>query len=274
MDVNRLIEIFNKFLEATFKTARERKLTSYYREMRKGVAEAFREQGKIVMAEMPSLKKHFGEANVPGGDDIDRILEQAFAATLEILSAPINKGIRDSLEAGGLESVTSFGLELSFNLDHPAATEYLNKHGAEMVSQINETTRSTIKKIVTDGIAQGKSYDNMAEEIQERFETFAEGRPQHHIDSRAHHVAITETGNAFEHGNNLGAQQLKEMGVQMEKKWVTVGDNKVSDGCATNEAEGWIDIDANHNSGDQHPLRFPGCRCHEQYRRKPQDAEE
>ena len=47
------------------------------------------------------------------------------------------------------------------------------------------------------------------------------------------------------------------------KAWITVGDGKVTDECQENEAEGWIGIDEDFPSGDQHPPRTdnPNCRC-------------
>jgi predicted ABC-type ATPase len=54
----------------------------------------------------------------------------------------------------------------------------------------------------------------------------------------------------------------------MEKKWSTTGDNRVSELCLVNEDESWIGINQPHASGHMMPLRFPGCRCAELYRRK------
>jgi len=46
------------------------------------------------------------------------------------------------------------------------------------------------------------------------------------------------------------------------KMWVDVGDERVSDGCASNSGEGPILINNAFGSGDRYPPRFPGCRCH------------
>jgi hypothetical protein len=54
----------------------------------------------------------------------------------------------------------------------------------------------------------------------------------------------------------------------MEKRWLTVGDDRVSDGCKDNQRAGWIALNDAFPSGDDRPLRFPGCRCVVQYRRK------
>lgn len=62
-------------------------------------------------------------------------------------------------------------------------------------------------------------------------------------------------------------KDMASLGLAMEKSWLTVGDNRVSDGCAENEGAGWIPLDEPFPSGDQAPLRFPGCRCTALYRR-------
>ena len=66
----------------------------------------------------------------------------------------------------------------------------------------------------------------------------------------------------------MPAQDLADHGIEMEKQWSSMKDDKVSDGCNANELDGWIPISQPHSSGDMHPLRFPGCRCDELYRRK------
>jgi hypothetical protein len=94
------------------------------------------------------------------------------------------------------------------------------------------------------------------------------GMPQQHIDSRAHLVAVTETGNAYAEGQLEVAQELAAAGIEMEKAWITVGDDRVTEGCRENEAAGWIGLDDPFPSGHQRPLRFPGCRCDLLTRRK------
>ena len=62
-----------------------------------------------------------------------------------------------------------------------------------------------------------------------------------------------------------------DAGLDVEKHWSTMGDDKVSDECLLNEQDGedgWIPLEQAHTSGHMHPLRFPGCRCDELYRVK------
>jgi hypothetical protein len=154
---------------------------------------------------------------------------------------------------------------------------YLEAHGAELVKQINETTREHLRHVVNHALDNGWSYKKTALAIQKRFAgyydpgswwNFDAPRPQGHISSRAHLIAVTEAGNAYEVGNFIVTQDLADSGIKTEKRWSTIGDNRVSEGCRENEAEGWIPSEQNHVSGHAHPLRFPGCRCDEMYRVK------
>ena len=47
----------------------------------------------------------------------------------------------------------------------------------------------------------------------------------------------------------------------MLKRWMNMGDDRVSDGCIENGNAGWIDNKEAFPSGHQFPPRFPGCRC-------------
>jgi len=116
---------------------------------------------------------------------------------------------------------------------------------------------------------QGWSYNKTARILSDRYEQFAIGKPQLHIESRAHLIAITESGNAYEEGRLQTAKWMQAQGLDMEHFWLNVGDDRVSDGCLANTAAGWIPLDQPFPSGHMRPLRFPGCRCRSLNRRKP-----
>lgn len=161
----------------------------------------------------------------------------------------------------------NIGLGIAFDLRNPRAVAYLRDKGAALVTQINETTRAEMRDLIVNMIEERASYDQIAREISRRWAEMAIPKPQGHIDSRAHLIAVTEVGNAYEAGNLAAVQDMASLGLAMEKSWLTVGDDRVSDGCAENEGAGWIPLDEPFPSGDQAPLRFPGCRCTALYRR-------
>lgn len=170
-------------------------------------------------------------------------------------------GLFGALAGGAEMPPVAVVLGIQFGLRNPRAVEYISRVGAALVTKIDETTRDYIRTVVTRGVREGQSYNEMAKAITERYRQFAVGLPQKHIDSRAHLVAVTEVGQAYSHGNYLVGEGLRDHGLKMEKAWSTMGDDRVSDGCRENEAAGWIPFDDAFPSGHLRPLRFPGCRC-------------
>lgn len=147
------------------------------------------------------------------------------------------------------------------SLPNLRAQEYAKKHAAEAVTQINDTTRKEIARIVSDGVKSGSSYNDIAKAIKDKFKEFAVPMPQKHVSNRAVLVAVTELANAYCEGNAQVGNYLQDNGVKMMKAWQTLEDDRVSDGCKENERVGWIPINKEFPSGHMHPPRFPGCRC-------------
>lgn len=147
------------------------------------------------------------------------------------------------------------------SLPNLRAQEYAKKHAAEAVTQINDTTRKEIARIVSNGVKSGASYNDIAKAIKDKFEEFAVPMSQKHVSNRAVLVAVTELANAYCEGNAQVGNYLQDNGVKMMKAWQTLEDDRVSDGCKENERVGWIPINKEFPSGHMHPPRFPGCRC-------------
>lgn len=85
--------------------------------------------------------------------------------------------------------------------------------------------------------------------------------------NRARLIAETEIGNAYVQGTKSAVRIIStETGQSIKKKWSTVGDGRVTQGCKHNQAQGWEDIDYEYENIDgagiqNDPPRFPGCRC-------------
>jgi len=69
------------------------------------------------------------------------------------------------------------------------------------------------------------------------------------------------TADASEERALKQAQRLQSAGLPMLKSWLTVGDDRVCELCAGNEAVGWIPVDDAFPSGHMHPLAHNCCRC-------------
>ena len=271
--MDKLLDALDRFIEATRRVSKQRALAPLEAQCTKALQKAFRRQGRAMARRLETLRDKWPiqEADMPAGwDDWESLFDQAADETLDDFLAPIQKAAKAALTVGAERAIAEIrlGLELSFSLKNPRAVAYLKAHGAELVAGVNETTKAEIRTLLARATDRGWSYNRLAEALIDRYEEFAVGRPQEHIDSRAHLVAVTETGQAYAEGNWIVAQDLRAGGLEMEKHWSTMRDDRVSDGCRANEAQGWIPADQPHLSGHMHPLRFPGCRCDELYRRK------
>lgn len=272
-----LINALDLLLEASRKMIRDEALRPIERHMEKSIASAFRVQSRAFLKRFAAL-----QPRLPGiltDDDWLRYLDAAMLETRDLfvqaekqaVTKAITAGIKVAAsetglpagltEAAPLEPDIATLLGIRFNLKNSRAVAYIDDVGAALVSNVDETTRSYIRQVISEGVANGDSYNAMAKSIIARYSEFAVGKPQLHIDSRAHGIAVTEAGNAYSHGNYMIGQGLKDAGLNMEKSWDTFKDNRVSDECAANEAAGWIPFDDAFPSGDMRPLAHPYCRC-------------
>jgi len=281
---NDLRDLTHALLEAVSRGAQRAKAERLIHPLEIAMRKAFREQGSLTVRKFRQVKRFFAEGEDPWkqyGARLDAKFSEAvppseweaiWAAvmleTVKLFTAPIDTAVAKALEHGGMAMLAELGMGVKFDLKNPRVVEYLKNYGANLVKGINETTRDYLQTLITQATEEGWSYKRTAEAMIERFEEFAVGKPQAHIDSRAHLIAVTETGNAYEEGNMIVARDLQDAGLTMEKSWSTVGDDKVSAGCRENEAVGWIPLDDAFPSGHQQPLRFPGCRCEARYQRK------
>ena len=274
-----LLGSLDRFLEAAARVSKLRALRPVERGLTRAMQRAFLAQRKGFMRRFGYLRRYF-EAEITEAiteRDWQAAFDEAMGETEGAFTGAITAAARKAMRAGARKAITDIGMRLSFTLRNPRAVAYLQAIGAARVTAINETTRQYLRTVIANGVAEGWSYDRMASAIIERYKEFAVGRPQQHIDSRAHLIAVTEAGEAYEHANYIVGQDLRDAGIEMEKHWSTMGDNRVSDGCLENEADGddgWVPFDYVYQGGGtpcQRPLRFPGCRCDLMVRRKGTD---
>ncbi len=262
--LDELHEAVTHYLREAGRAQRSRDVAPVLKKLETKMRSAFRAQGKDFRKRFKALKDSWpvlSEASEPGGPDWEPLFDVSAQGTIQLFRVPIDEAVEAALVAGGAQALGSLKAGISFDLANPRAIRYLQDHGAEMVTKINETTRSRIQTIITRAAKEGWSYDKTARAISNRYAEFAVGQPQLHIESRAHLVAVTETGNAYCEGNLEAGRQMADAGLEMEKYWITAGDDRVDDTCAANEAQGWIPIDETFDSGNDRPLAHPACRC-------------
>jgi hypothetical protein len=263
-----------RLIEAMTVLRKERLLARHVRTAEKALAKAFTAQGADFLRRLAAHKAAFAVAESlreGTAEEFDPapLFTQAELATLALFEEPIGKLADAALMAGVRVALAELAADISFDLEHPRAVAFLKGRAAERVTMINGTTRDGLRTLLTQAMEEGWSYGKTAKEIKGRFDGFAGKKPQAHIQSRAHLVAVTEAGEAYEEAGLQVGKELAGMGLEMEHLWLTVGDSRVSDGCLGNQAAGWIPLSQAFPSGHMRPLRFPGCRCTALTRRKP-----
>jgi hypothetical protein len=133
------------------------------------------------------------------------------------------------------------------------AEEWARTRGAEQIVNITNTTRDRVREVVGNALRDGQSVGSIVKEI----------KVLDALDpAKARVIARTETATALGQGAK-GAAIAQE---RDEKRWVTQGDDDVSDDCLLNENEGWIQIGDNFQSGVETIPQHPNCRCNVRYR--------
>ncbi len=265
-----LLEVIMRFVALAKVAQRDRALKPIERRLAGQMAKAFVAHRDAFMREFervgPSL---FAEA-APAPAPIEGALSRAYQSTLNQFIGPIEEAAAAAIEAAARHRVAEFTVDFAFDLQNPRAIQAIKDRGALAVTEIDETTRTEISRIITRGMEEGYDYQKVARQLVAKYEEFGVRIPAgKHIRNRAELIAINEAAEAYETGNRLVIDEMAAVGLEMEKHWSSVGDAKVSDGCRKNEDAGWIPVDQAFPSGHQHAPRFPGCRCAILYRRRP-----
>ena len=253
-----LIAVLDTFLEAAADAGKERRNRHIERQLERDLSAAFLTQGRRFVRAFGVTKYLFQESISPS--DWLSIFINVSAGTIRLFADPLERAAAAAMLNGAGAFIAEMGAALSFDLANPRAVAYLEQYGADLVKRIDETTRDNLQAIISQGASEGWSHSKISQAIIAKYSDFAVGRPQAHIRSRAHLIAVTEVGNAYEQGADIVARDLQGRGVQLEKKWAGPRDDRTSNDCLGNMDEGWIDFDTAFSSGKHRPLNHPGCR--------------
>jgi len=270
------------FLEATaeyqrLKAFRQGEITmiSLEESMAKDVARFFRHQGSVLLEYLP---EEFDEQDFSRAWDRtqletylefrDLLLKHKRRAAYTCLRALENELSVPLEEAAKPRTI---GTKISFDDFDEEAYKHIEQYAGARISQIDDTTKKDIREIIAkgfkgelqpDGTTKYKTHQQIAKDIKDKFKEFGDPvKGPSHIRNRAHLVAVTELREAGETSKQLARNRMEERGWQMLKRWMNMGDDRVSDGCIENGNAGWIDNREAFPSGHQFPPRFPGCRC-------------
>jgi SPP1 gp7 family putative phage head morphogenesis protein len=146
-------------------------------------------------------------------------------------------------------------LTMRFDATNQRVIDWADRHAAELIDGISETTRDAINNAVAEALEQGSIKDLYAEILD------AVGNEQ-----RAELIARTEVMTAANEGQREGWRQAVDEGVLPETTtvaWIATGDEGVCPLCEALDGQ-TRDIDGEYpdDGGDGPPLH-PRCRCTE-----------
>ncbi len=202
--------------------------------------------------------------------EVERILRDLEMGSWVILAGDVEHSLAEIAKDGAAGAAVEMNIDTNANRDvlnivNKEALDYAEHRSAGMVGmrrladgrlvpnpdakwQITESTREMMRPIILQSINEGWTNDKLASELAAAY-AFS--------DQRAMVIARTETILA----SNAGAMaSYRAAGVQ-EKEWTTAQDDRVSEECAANGAQGAIYIDDVFESGDEMPPAHPNCRC-------------
>jgi len=127
------------------------------------------------------------------------------------------------------------------------AVDWAQKHGAKLVTQMNEETKRRLAGVVSNGIKNKRGVDGIGRDIRKEIHQMSV--------YRGRMIGRTETANALSQGS---LDAMKDMGIE-GKEWVVAGGP--CDICSDNAAAGVIPVDQAFPSGDMAPPAHPNCEC-------------
>jgi hypothetical protein len=269
-----LTRAINRFTAAAIGLQKTREKEQIARSHLLSLERVFEDQYRLLMFRFQFMQEYFDkepvrlmEAKRPANPDALKRWMDIWKDVETKTTPPLQQAVKEieaeALVKGAaqLRAQMKFDKKTTFSLTNPRAVAWMRKNGGSVdyIRGIQDTTKESLKGLISQGLDNGWSYNQTAKEIRKLFDGPI-------TTKRAQLIAVTESARAYEAGNRAFADTLVDDGISMQKMWMTSHDDRVSDGCETNELDGWIPIGEPHTSGDQEPPRFPGCRCYEAYR--------
>ncbi|MCK5236314.1 MAG: minor capsid protein [Deltaproteobacteria bacterium] len=186
--------------------------------------------------------------------DTEDILDPLLASFDEKLTADIGGHLAETRISGTAEMVTwgqtQAGVPIAF--EGPpiqGAIDWAGKHSATLVKGLDKETKKRLAHTISEGIKNKRGIPGLTRDIKGTFADMTKHRSEL--------IARTETANAL---SEASLETMKGMGID-GKEWVTVGDDRVSEDCKGNEAEGVIPVGQAFSGGTNAPPQHPDCRC-------------
>ena len=176
-------------------------------------------------------------------DDITQNIDLGFAAILNVTAKQLTPAAREGVD-DALDRLTQYDISVDEKEIAQGVGDY---NAAEMVTNIDPTTRDMLATDIDEAYKQGLSTDELAGILQDNY-AFS--------DARADTIARTEIAKADMSGS---MKTYRESGVVTGKKWLLA--EEPCPICEENENDGIIDIDEDFSSGDDAAPAHPNCEC-------------
>lgn len=179
--------------------------------------------------------------------DIERVLDQI--RDWRSLSDALERGLIDASDLGttvAFDQLAGVGMAFDWTLVNTQAREWARQYTGQLITQIDETTRRSVREAVTRWIDNGEPLDALVGDL--RAGPFSE--------RRARMIASTEVTRAFASANEIAYQQS---GVVKEVEWRAAMDERVCPVCGGLNGKR-VPLGQRFEGG-AFPPAHPGCRC-------------
>lgn len=209
---------------------------------------------KQVIKELKRHEKLAKDDDNNGGQTTDDLIGGISLEEIKKLTT-----VAPDLETVGADGGNRFLAELAlpgrddlFGQVNERAVAYARARAAELVTDIDDVTRSRLKDIIAGGLADNVGLDGIIDKVNADESGLFD-------EDRADLIARTEVAAANGNGSLEGMRLAQKAGVKLKKIWIP--DDLACDECLDNGDAGPIDLDENFPTGDDAPPAHPNCRC-------------
>jgi len=178
-------------------------------------------------------------------EDARKLIGKAVEGGSEDLRVTIESHATRSYELGSKQAAAAVRVRPTFALVDDGAKRWLKRRAATQVTNINETTRDRLARILVEGVDKGQSVPKIAGNIRTEITDMSR--------YRAKMIAQNELNEAMSEASLRTYERLEIT----HKSWSAA--LEPCEICEANEAEGIVPIDHMFSSGHKRPPAHPNC---------------